>query len=249
MIPEWSLVLAVDFHHLRELAMVSQTWAKNRPLIFKRPWVVFADDTESHLWWQRKLAIATGRSSAETKVVMWPRQIGGTQRGRMLSAFTWGVAEFCETPWHLKLDTDTVAMEDVSPWPNPEWFEGSPVFIGRKWGYTKPRQMFRDLIAWAKTQPVFDDAPEAPGDFHATKDRVGHPRIISHSMFGSTEFAKEVAALDDAPGPIPSHDTLWWYVAHRLGRPYLRLRDAQGFAHGRKLASRCDRAMGRVADD
>lgn len=244
MSPDFTTVVALDLDHLRELALVCKTWARNKQEIYWHELLCFCDDIESEGWWRRKIAWMTGHPNF--RIVLWPAFDGIDQRQRMLAAFTWGVAEFCETDFHFKVDTDSAAMPDPRPWPDPTWFDEKAgyVFIGRKWGYTRPAQMYLNLVSWARTVPAFDGTEEAPGKWTDPLGKCRHGRIISHSMFGRTSFAKELAAMADAPGPVPSHDTWWWYVAHRLGRPYLRLKDSQGFSHGaRRLAERCRAAV------
>ena len=91
---------------------------------------------------------------------------------------------------------------------------------------------------------MFNGKPEVPGEWTDPLGTCSHPRIISFACFERLSFVREVASISLAPGPIPSHDTLHWYVAHRLGYPYLRLKGGYGFSHGaKKLAARCEKAM------
>lgn len=245
MVPDWSLTIAVDLNQLPRLYLTAQTW-KNRQELYRVPMLAFCDGVESAGWWRRHICNMTGHPNVN--IILWPEFPGVDQRWRMLAAFTWGVAEFCETPWHLKLDLDCCCMPSEKKWPEPEWFsdEKGFVFISKKWGYTKPAETFIELQRWARTVPVFDGKPEAPGVWEDPLGKCKHHRIISFHYMARTSFVREVASLANPPGPIPSHDTLHWYVANRLGYPYLRIRDVgqYGFSHGaRKLRERCLKAM------
>jgi hypothetical protein len=249
---DWCTVLGVDYQQFARLRLVAPTWAKNRQEIYRHPLLCFcAYPDESPGWWKRQISIVTGHP--DIRVIGWPEFEGVSQRHRMLSAFTWGVAAYCETPWHFKLDLDCCVMPNEAKWPPEEWFsdEHNYQFIAPKWGYTKPAQMYLDLCKWGKTVPAFIDTAEAPGKWADPLGKCKHGRIISYAMYGRTEFAKELARLADPPGPVPSHDTFWWYVAERLGRPYLRVRNVgeYGFSHkSRGLGKRCKVAVEEVAN-
>jgi hypothetical protein len=240
--PKFTTVIALDWHHYAELRIVAPTWAKHKQAIYRNPLLCFCDDDESAGWWHRKIAIATGHPNIE--VVEWPWFDSVNQRHRMLSAFTWGVAQCCETEWHFKLDTD-VTCHPGRKWPHPSWFGSDYAWIGHKWNYTKPVTTWETMQKWAATVPAFDGLPEVEGAVNTEKNRVWHPRLISYAMFGRTSFAKELASLAPVPGPVPTHDGLWWYAAQRLGRKFARINMKKfGFQHGgRRLAERAKAAM------
>lgn len=243
-----TLVVAVDKPHLQELRLSAPTWFKHWPKLRKHPLLVFVDECERPEWWARELGEFIKHPNAT--IVPWPEMPGVDQRSRMISAFVHGVARYCETSWHLKLDTDVACMSRDDRCFVPEWFDGDHVFVSSPWRYTKPAARHVALIDWAKTVKQFDGRPEAPANWEGDPAKVKcfHKRIISYTFVGQTTFVKEVSDMCRGHGPaIPggSHDGLLWYCAVRLGRRWLRANMGRlGWAHGaRRLELRCREAM------
>lgn len=243
-----TLTVTVDKPHLRELRLSAPTWFKHWPELAKFPLIVFADEAEKPEWWARQLSEFVKHRDAT--IVPWPEMPGVDQRSRMISAFVHGVARHCETPWHLKIDTDTACMSRDERCFAPEWFADDVVFTSTGWKYTKPAARHVALVEWARTVRRFDGKPEAPAKWQGDPGVVKcfHKRIISYLFLGKTAFVKEVSDLCREHGPaIPggSHDGLLWYCAVRLGRKWLRANMGKlGWAHGaRRLEQRCQEAM------
>lgn len=247
-----TLCLALDLEHLAELALSWPTWAKHCPLVQRWRLLVFCDAIESPPWWRRQLG--TILSHGDVEIVPWPLAPGSEQRGRMLSAFVHGVADHCRTKWYTKIDTDVVCMRRDERFPMADWFddEKNHVFVSSRWGYTKPARKHVELIEWADTVPELAGLPDPPGQWTDLDGKCKHGRIISFVMFGRTAFVREASALARPAGPIVpsgSQDGFMWFVATKLGRPFLRVRMGHlGWAHSRrKLQQHHDEAMGLAA--
>jgi hypothetical protein len=243
-----TLVIALDKPHLQELRLSAPTWFRHWKELNKCPLLVFVDEAERPEWWAKQMG--EFMSHPDATIVPWPVMPGVDQRSRMISAFVHGVADYCETTWHLKIDTDTACMaRDERCFPG-EWFADDVVFMSHKWGYTKPAAKHLALVEWAKSIRAFDGAPEAPVTWEGDPAKVKcfHKRIMSCLFLGRTDFVKEVSGLCRDHGPaIPggSHDGLVWYVATRLRRKWLRTSmNKLGWVHGaRRLEQRCVEAM------
>lgn len=245
---ELTLTVAVDKPHLRELRLTAPTWFKHWPELKKNPLLVMADESERPEWWARQLGEFIDHPNAT--IVPWQQMPDVDQRTRMISAFVHGVARYCETPWHLKIDTDTACTaRDDRCFPD-EWYADDVAFVSSRWKYTKPAARHIALVNWAKTVKQFDGKPEAPAQWDGDPAVVKcwHKRIISYLFLGNTSFVREVSEMCREHGPaIPggSHDGLLWYCAVRLGRKWIPARmNRLGWSHGTKrLEERCQEAM------
>lgn len=234
MIPDYTVVIAVDEKHVSELELVWPNWCEKKPSIRDRPIIVILDDQLSSDAFVRAENVFQKHSSKNLMtIVFWPgvlrkeiayendpsTRFGNAQRYRMLSSFVHVPAMCVETPYWLKLDLDAVAT-GIDDWIQEEWFEGSPAIIASGWGYTKPANQMLELDKWAeniafRSEPL-NLAPE-PGS-----SLVRHSRIISWCGFFSTGFTKycsEMATMTCGLGklPCPSQDGFMWYVAQRSG--------------------------------
>lgn len=238
--PPFSTIAVIDRQHWREFQLASLTWRKNRPEIWQpqNPLLIFVDAAmppkgESAGWWERKLKRTCDHPNM--RVIGWPDVSGSMQRHRMLSAFVYGVAQFCETELFCKIDTDTVCLQCANRY-HHDWFnETNPyVFVTAQWGYSKGIERWNRLKAWAASIPALQGTPDVPGVEQPQKDHVRHQRIISYFMLGRTSFMREIAEI--APGPllpIDSQDTFVWFMAKKLGKRYAAIRMKKwGFYHG-----------------
>lgn len=232
-----TLVLALDRPHLRELALSWPTWMKHWPEIAELPLLIFCDAEQPDGWWRRQIGQVITHPRAT--LVCWPRAPGADHRERMLSAFVYGTAAYCETPYYWKLDTDCACVRRDEKFAPSEWLTDY-VLTSNPWGYTKPAERHERVVEWAKGRPEFEGLTEAPGKRRGGK--MKHGRIISYCMFGQTEFAREVAGMCLEHGPVVpggSQDGILWYCAHRLGRPYKREKmDRYGWRHSRRRLER-----------
>ena len=227
-IPEFTTVVAVDTEHLHELAAVFPTWWHFKPEIFQRPiWVVRDADVSAS-----EILRATRGCVDRILDISPTAHAFENQREKMLTAIVRACANV-ETPYYLKLDTDAVATEP-GDWILPQWFDFDPVFVASPWGYTKPAAWMPQLDAWASAHPNLRDC--RPPAYRMIGNTARCQRMISWCMFGKTKFARYVS--EDLTGgvvgrlPVPSQDTLLWYIAERLRLPYVRVRmGRRGWRH------------------
>ena len=229
---EYTTVVAVDGQNgkntVRDLKLVWQTWRLLKPELFHHPMVVIYDAQEAdRTTWLHRLAFL--REHPDLRVIGWdwPNRDDSElaamdQRERMLTAFVKVPPAVVETAFWLKLDCDTVAFAPGG-FVEESWDRDYPTLIAPGWGYTKPATLPGILDRWAATVPELApframNLPE-PGPGQET---IKTRRITSWLMFISTAFSKLVA--DFCPGrlPVPSQDTLHWYVAWRRGDAIIR---------------------------
>lgn len=221
---DFTTVVAVDEPHLAELKLVWPTWRRFRPEILDNPLLLICDGTVSLDRWKRHVRFI---DHPNARFVLW-KMPHVSQREKMLTAFVHCVARHVSTPWHLKLDTDTVAVEKGS-WLQPAWLLPDeagrrPVFISHAWGYTKPAKAIDILEAWGDSLPELRGYPRLNLRPAIGSDRVRSPRITSWCFLGDTEWVRGVSAYASGRLPFPSHDTYLWYCAARSGRFFRRVR-------------------------
>ena len=227
-----TFVTSCDSKYLPKLRKNSHNW-KQRMNIMSYPLLVFIDNSVS------KKQIKEIFPGDNVKIVKWDFPISeGNQREKMLSGFIYVTAKYVKTPYWIKIDADVELQQRYEhrycPVFYEDWFKYD--LVGHKWGYTKvkgdPGQTKHWLNVlddwWLEKNP--EASPLFPPDL-PVGERVGHPRIASFYCMQSTAFTKEVADLCGDRLPIPSHDTLMWYVAEQTNRPILRTRMRQlGFS-------------------
>ena len=153
------------------------------------------------------------------RIIPWDMPNVEDQREKMLSAFVFGPAKDVTTPFWVKMDADSFACND-EPLLIPEMRDY--VMCGHKWGYGWAKHM-AILIPWVNNHPRFESLPKDTFDQSKVDGRKYYqPRLNSYCQFHNTEFVKMAASLAGDRLPIPSHDTYLWYIAERLGLPYLR---------------------------
>lgn len=226
-IPDFTTVVAVDAHCVKQLEGVYPTWKLHRPEIHQHPLVVICDWlVGNQQFWQRKLRFLD-HSDWRIAGWNWPDSDDSvfadmTQREKMLTAWVKVAPAAVETPYFLKIDTDVVATKTCD-WILPEWFEKKPAIVASPWGYTKPAYWLHDLDEWAKTVPTL--APLRAMDLPPPKPDqqvMRFKRIASWCAFFDTMFAR--TAADYVPGrlPVPSQDTFLFYVAWRQNETIVR---------------------------
>lgn len=248
----YTLVLGVDEKHLQQLKIVLPSWRKHKPSLFKHPWIIFYDVGQllsvaiSEVIHQRDI-------DKELKIIQWPphgielyegdpnNKFSNPQRYRMLSGFVHVAAKHVETPYFLKIDTDTIAS-DMDDWIDESLFENDPAIISQKWHYSKPANQMLELDQWAEdnklalsscfgnTEPL--NLVPNPGS-----SMVKHERIISWVGFFNTEFCKLCSKVcEDTCGvgklPVPSQDGVHFYLAKRGGFKIVRTNfKSRGWIH------------------
>ncbi len=224
---EYTTILAIDDHTVKDLRGVWPTWMLLKPELRQAPMIVIYDaQAGDYRYWKKRTRFMRDHRNVRLVAWDWPNQDDTEfsdmdQRERMLTAFVKLPPALVETPYWHKLDCDVVAYAP-GPWIKPEWDKHYPSLIGPGWPYTKPAEALATLDRWALTVPPLAplrpmDVAVAPGSEIARKQR-----ICSWCFFCSTAFSKLVA--DYCPGrlPVPSQDTLHWYVAWRRGDNVVR---------------------------
>ncbi len=236
-----TLVVAFDGEHLPELRAAWATWEYNRPELMKVPVVAVMDhELAATEGWRRGTDFLTGRPHVTLRDTRSLRHIAD-RRERMLTSFVLVAPQLVATPWHLKLDSDCLAVDGARPLYDPFWFAPVPgsggahnAFVASPWPYTKPADAIARLDRWAAGYSSFSgtdplDLPYEPGSA-----RVRHQRMTSWCFFGNTEWVNRAAAYarNGMRLPVPSHDTYLWYVAARLDSHWRQERMAKrGWAH------------------
>ena len=220
----FTTIVGVDEHHVKELELVWTTWKRFKPEIMQNPLLIVCDASLSVSEWNCKLKFL---DHPDMRRVQWAMP-GCPQREKMLNGITFAVASYVQTPWYLKLDTDTVATEEKK-WIDPEWFRANeygeyPVFVSHPWGYTKPPEAIDTLDQWAKQIPQLSEYEDLGIHPEPGRDKVIHSRITSWCYFGNTEWTQDILQCCTERLPVPSHDTFFWYCAERQKRFYRKVR-------------------------
>lgn len=224
MIPEYTVAIGVDAKTIQQLAVTLPTWLKVRPELARHPWFCFYDESQIN---RRDLAHWFGHFRLSPTLSSWPQDSTRyeNQREKMLSGFVFATQQI-RTQYYLKIDTDCIALE-AKPWPLPEWFDGRPAYIASPWGYTKGGDYIKRCDDWADTLPGLADRPRLNIVAEPGSNRVPHARMCSWLAFYHTGFSRLCAQLCIQHShrnklPVPSEDTFKWFVAERLGYPYVR---------------------------
>jgi hypothetical protein len=222
---DFTTIVALDAEHLEEFRVAWPTWVALRPEILERPLLLLCDEgaasgwwTQVLDWWKRHLHFILA-DCRQVQIGSWGNAAEPwTQRERALHALVAGV-QHVNTPWYLKLDTDTIAVKRAD-WIQGEWFADNPAFVTAAWSYTKPADAIQTLDDWADAVPGMQDFPRLDLPFDPNAKRVVHKRIISYVFFGNTAWTNEMAATINGRLPVPSQDTFLWYCAARTKRHY-----------------------------
>lgn len=231
MIPDYTIVIGVDWKHLEQLYWTLQTWRKHKPSLFSHPIVMFYDREEGVLD-EGRIRRVLGHE--DLSIYEWPPK-GVTyagdpsdkwthpQRNKMFAGYVYLPAMHVKTPYWLKLDTDAIAMGQDN-WIDPDWFVEKMVFVGPRWTFTRPPNQMLELDQWVadnssvlgewSERPPLDLVPQ-PG-----ADRKGHLRACSWCAFFDTKFTQKCAlAAELTCGPyqipVPSQDGYLWYMGTR----------------------------------
>jgi len=233
-IPTYTLVVAVDARHLRQLSWTWPTWRRHKPGLLGVPMIVFYDWSQVTEAQVRMVVDRPYLKCVPWPPVQWEIDWGaGTckwddpQRAKMLAGFTYVPAINVNTPYWLKLDCDTVAMGN-DDWIDPEWFKNEPAIISHKWSFTRPADQFVTLDWWAEERKIYFERPPLNMVPLPGAERIGHKRIISFVGFFRTDFTVKVCNLCKFHclawrTPVPSQDGICWYLAQRMGEAVVRV--------------------------
>ena len=235
-----TVVVGIDAKTIEYLKVSVETWRLHRPEMWGMPWVLFWDWTQISR--EQLCMLASQLNVPNLRTVQWPG--GGcppkseyeSQRELMLSGHVWVPGAYVQTPWHMKIDADVIAL-GPSDWLQKAWFEDTcdtqggtlecdadcePRYIAPFWGYTKGLNYLGRLEAWG------DEVNWGPhGDhsrlnipFDPTHLRVPHKRMCSWVSYYNVAWERWLCSqLERTVGvgrlPVPSQDTTVWYAAER----------------------------------
>lgn len=216
-----TIVTAVNPDYLEKLRKNWAVWSKT-PGLREQEYIVFVNRIKPK---DKRLDFIRQRN---VRIIPWKWPVAvDNVRERMLSAFVFGVVKHVKTPYWLKLDADATLKADVFPWDKIEYTKST--LTGHKWGYTRvkghpgaPRHWLNMLDDWwvSTVGPIENGEPFPPLKL---KERHGHPRIASYCCVEETAHTRDVAALSGDRLPVPSQDTVSWYVALRRGKTIKRI--------------------------
>lgn len=190
------------------------------------------------------------------KVIPWEMKCAETQRERMLAAFVLGAATHVKTPYMVKFDSETVALND-DPWLKDEFFEYD--MVGQKWGYTKPAHFVSKIDYWMDGLQKIGKISNFKGILPLKKygilsgdidrNKFGCPRVCSWIRLCKTSLIQNIANnLMFGRLPMPSEDTLVWRWCERLGLKWGRHNfKGFGWVHSKNLYAEVSKmAMDRL---
>jgi hypothetical protein len=210
-----TIVTGCDGKYVEHLAATLPNWIKYKGLD-QYPMIVYTNGFGSR---RRDHRLDFLRSMPNVKLISWNLEVAEDQRENMLSAFVLGAAKNVDTKYWLKVDADAYAVNDV-PLITDKMKEYS--LCGHKWGYSFAKHI-KPLVEWSNSHPAFADLPKDVYDLSRVDGRrYNHARIASYVCLHDSEFVQMAASLCPDRLPVPSHDTYLWYVAERMGIPYLR---------------------------
>lgn len=213
-----TVVTAVDRAHLEQLEITLPTWRRNRPEMWRWPWLVIYD--RDQLSPERIRAVLESEFSSRLDLCLHPWPTPGieysSQRAKMLSSYVHVPPSIVKTDWWMKIDTDVIAKEH-----NPAWVPSTADLSGKvvlapRWGYTKPANQMAMLDRWA-------DGAEFPlGPLNLPYDPVAgkccHSRFCSWVSFYNTVWTRKAANLCPHGWlPCPSQDGYHYYCVARFG--------------------------------
>lgn len=230
---DFTIVVGVDVKHLQQFLWVYPTWIKHKPGLLNCPLLMFVDREDLTTREVRPLI-----KHPDKRVVAWPPKYVhydgdyeskwyNPQRYKMLAGFVHVPATFVDTPYWLKLDTDTVAT-GAPGWVDPHWFDEAPAIISQGWHYTKPPNQMVQLDRWASLNGLFSDTEPLNLVPKEGDNKVKHKRIISWCAFFNTKATRNASAdanltCGDYKLPVHSQDGYVWYHARRSGRVIRRV--------------------------
>jgi len=158
---------------------------------------------------------------------LWDASGSAAPKEDILSAFVFGVPQVVRTKYWCKLDCDCTLKQNLTVRNLPhKWY--THTLNGHKWSYTKVKHdpeyetkghWLNRLDEWADKVPDFAGT-ERLFDRQIAGIRHGHKRICTFFSIEKLSFTKHLSEMCKQNGgrmPVPSHDTLVWYVITRLG--------------------------------
>jgi len=193
---DFTIVTACTPEYLNQLVWALPTWVY-KPQFQGKPIVIFHNYNETD---PKELAFVKELFPVWT-FVKWVMPKYDNLRELMLSSFILGIKEYVKTPYWVKLDADTFFTNNSDIFTEEESRDYD--LVGHAWGYTKPG-WWVDLLN--------GDPVDKSKKVHA------HSRINSFCCLHKTEFTNKVAELCGTRLPVPSHDTVIWHYANKMGK-------------------------------
>jgi hypothetical protein len=263
-----TVVVGIDAQYIEKLFVTLPTWVKYKPEIVDMPFRFIYDDAkhnehglgtahpiygptwsgDPHPLLMKLNRLCHTLGIRDKGFCQWNGHGGyESQRAKMLNGLVFATALHVKTPWYLKLDADTYANR-TTKWLEPNWFverkDGYAAFIASPWGYTKPADALDRLDDWGDTVDGLKDYPRLNIPYEKDATRVCSNRMASWVMFGNTAWLRKAIKFCTSRGPalpslpVPSQDTFLYYVAARLGDPYITAKmKNMGWAHASKLSN------------
>lgn len=253
-----TIVTAIDTYYVDILRVVLPNWIKYKR-VDKFPMIVFyngmeASDPRLDFLRLPNIRLIPWNESCMDKV--------DSHRELMLSSFVLGSAQYVETDYWLKLDSDSIATDDrifVT-----DAMKQYSIFSHR-WGYSRP-QHIKQMDAWAKTcthRKIRSSRPMIEqGRIEGNRFYHNGKRFISYICLQKTRYTRYcVSLLKEKRLPCPSQDTFAYYLIQRL-KPeamgignfkrdygFTQLRGKMGADHIRQCVEQVDKNISSKVDE
>lgn len=135
--------------------------------------------------------------------ISWSAPKSETKREEILSSFVYAAKDIKEE-YYVKIDADAFFVDSKDVFDESD-FEYD--LVSHKWGYTKPAWWIKELDNFYYSKN--DEYEKETGS-------IGHKRIQSICCLHKTEFVREILSMVGDRLPVPSHDTLVWYLADKM---------------------------------
>lgn len=192
----FTIVTAVTDSYLPKLRWSLPTWPM-KPQFRGAPLIIYRHGVS-----EKDLAFAR-ESFPDVRIIEWdfPAE---SMREKMLSAFLFGAARDVQTEYWAKVDADSPFTTTVDVFDELDF---SADVVGPKWSYTKPGWWNDALAAWLRGKEY--TGPREPG-------RGACKRVAGYLMLLKSEFIRNSAKACGARMPVPSFDTLAWFLAENV---------------------------------
>jgi len=207
---DFAVVTAVSPGYLEKMKLTLPTWVK-KPQVKAAPLYVLA--------YQMKMEELEFIRDYFPNFVVIPVGINHPELKKwdIFRAFFFHT-QYIKNPLWAKIDCDTFFKDDQDLFDDKD---ATFDLVGNGWGYTKPAIWVQQLNQWAEKIKL-PGLPIPITDQQASERIFRYKRICSWICLHKTNFTREIWAwcLGNNDIPVPSHDTLAWYMAERLLKPW-----------------------------
>ena len=229
-----TFVTAVNAKYIDKLKKHFPMWMKTDGLM-EQDFVIITDGS-----CDKELSEVVSEYERNVVMTHWEWDGAANAREKMLTAFIHKIPCIVQSEFWFKLDCDTkprwcIDGEDSSPNKRKLTLTDDMfgyTLVGHKCGYTRVKGDEYNSKHWLNVLDEWwnrvekDSMPIFPLDIPVGK-RYRHKRIASYCQLHSTVFSEYVSRIcKETMGglrlPIPSHDTLTWYVAMRRNEKVMR---------------------------